>query len=339
MASTTDMKSITFGIDGSWTNVIDYVELETIISGIPDTGTAPPIDMILNAFRHFPFDKLRVIIVAQDPYPTPGEAHGLAFSSKLSTIPKSLMPIYACLQNTGLIDDMPDTADLTSWAKQGVLLLNKALTTMIGKRREHAENWDEFTDNIVSAISTNHSGPLYFMLWGNDAKKLIPLIDEDKHTVYTQIHPSPMAQASITSDKLKFINCRDFKHINESLVARNQEPINWNPVRITKYKVYWNFKSNGITTDVRSLTSWVATYKLETGVRVFVGGVVPFTTNKKTEKIEYMNDKFQAIWVKSQVELICSIDIRTMVLSNNNRIEVRQQRAAKCKHGETIILK
>ena len=199
-----DNKAEFEGIHPSWRPVLDDAKFETIMSNLPETGLAPPRGQILNAFKHFPLDDLKVVCLGQDPYPTEGEAHGLAFSSPIS-VPRSLKPIYKCLQNTGLIPTIPTTGDLTGWAKQGVLLLNKALTTEVGKRRVHADQWDSFTDHIIETISELHPGPIYFMLWGNDAKAVSGLIDE-KHKIYTQIHPSPMAQRYAKNESEKFVN-------------------------------------------------------------------------------------------------------------------------------------
>jgi len=324
------------GIDESWDKIIDKEHLAQVLITIINDNITPKPNMVLDAFRHFTFDEMKVIIVAQDPYPTIGEAHGLAFSSKQPPIPKSLISIYKCLHNTGMIADTPATADLTNWAKQGVLLLNKSLTTIVGKRESHMAHWDDFTDDIVQNISMNHPGPLHFMLWGKVAKSLVPLIDQDKHKIYKQVHPSPMVQCTIKDPDKKFINCQDFKNINKIL----QVPINWDP-RYTESgdnikKVHWYCKHNGIDTDPRSLTSWVGSYKTRDG-RVFVGGVVPFGIDEETCKMVYNNPVYAKNWVRQSIENICNITVSAMILSENARLKKYEKCAAKCKRGVTII--
>lgn len=333
MVETHDMKTILGGIEDDWLEHMDVEYFEQVLSKIPSVGIVPPSNMILEAFRLTRFQTMKVIIIGQDPYPTPGEAHGLAFSSLEEKTPRSLIPIYKCLVNTGILDDIPETADLTNWAKQGVLLLNKALTTLSGKRRSHASEWDQYTDNLVESISTNHDGPLHFMLWGNDAKSLAGLIDEDKHYIWNQIHPSPMAQSGIKDPKKKFINCKDFKKINKLLKEDALQPINWDPTYTPTIKVHYNISHNGFD-DPRSLTTWVASYKVDDH-RIFVGGVILFTVNKK--KMIYHDAKYAIQWVQEQMSKICKVAKCHLILSNNARLLMHQDTAAKCKPSEVVV--
>jgi hypothetical protein len=231
-----------------------------------------------------------------------------------------------------MIESIPDTADLTNWARQGVLLLNKALTTIVGKRRSHAQQWGMFTDSIIKNISTmcDHH-PLYFMLWGKDANALGSIIDNDKHVVCDQIHPSPMAQAHIKDESKKFVNCRDFELINTDLKSRGLKPIQWGLP--PQYKLYWNYKSNEFNKDVRAHTSWVSSYKHGTK-RIFIGGTMPFAIIDGA--MEY-DTKHKQQWVMTQTELICGIKVGGMELINKPRIEKFHKKAASCKHGETTI--
>jgi uracil-DNA glycosylase len=186
----------------------------------------PPVNDIFNFARHTPYDKLKVVIIGQDPYPKEGDANGCAFSSDSKTVPSSLKNIYKCLKNKGHINEIPKTSNLTYWARQGVLLLNAALTTQIGKSNIHSEIWKPFTDELIKYISSDMEGLIQFVLWGNEAQKKIPLIDSECPT-HTWKHPSPLAQNC--DEKDKFINCDSFDKVNEFITDQLEEtPIDWN---------------------------------------------------------------------------------------------------------------
>ena len=178
--------------------------------------------------------KIKVILIGMDPYPRLKDAHGLSFSS-LVTIPPSLKNIYKCLDNYGFIDDnkytTPRTGNLSNWSKQGVLLLNAALSTQVKVSGKHSKIWKSYMTKIILKISNYGlcEGRQYiFLLWGNHAQKLEKYIDSDYHIVMKWLHPSPMAQCRAAKDK-KFINCDHFSEINEFLREENEKEIVWDP--------------------------------------------------------------------------------------------------------------
>lgn len=156
----------------------------------------PKKEEVLNAFKLCPYDKLKLIIVGQDPYANVKDAHGLSFSSKSSVTPKSLGNIFKEI-NAQLypgIHNCFKSNDLTPWAKQGVLLLNKVLTVAAGESNSHKDKgWEYFTTKIIQKLSEDYPRRLIFVLWGNNAKKLEAEIDPHKHYVLTGVHPSPLS--------------------------------------------------------------------------------------------------------------------------------------------------
>lgn len=180
----------------------------------------PPGPLIFNAFDTTPFDKVKVIILGQDPYHNPNEAMGLSFSvPKGVRTPPSLLNIYKELEaDLGL--PRPNHGDLTTWSKQGVFLLNAMLTVEKGKAASHQQiGWQFFTDAVIRRLSEKREN-LVFMLWGNFAKRKKELIDTDKHLVLESAHPSPLAGNA-------FSGCRHFSKANNYLKLNNLEPINW----------------------------------------------------------------------------------------------------------------
>lgn len=180
----------------------------------------PPGPLIFNAFNTTPFDQVKVVILGQDPYIKPGEAMGLSFSvPKGVAIPPSLRNIYKELE-TDLGCPMPKHGDLTDWAKQGVFLLNAALTVEKGNSNSHAKcGWHTFTDAVIHKLSEGRDG-LVFMLWGNFAKQKAALIDPFKHLVLEAAHPSPLAGGA-------FNGCQHFSKANEFLGGNGQATIDW----------------------------------------------------------------------------------------------------------------
>jgi len=182
----------------------------------------PPGSLIFNAFNHTPFDKVKVVILGQDPYHGNGQAHGLSFSvQKGVSVPPSLRSIYKELQSDipGFV--VPQHGELTQWADQGVLLLNATLTVRKGEpASHHKRGWEIFTDQAIKTLSEKRSG-LVFLLWGKNAQAKIPLIDAKKHTILTAAHPSPYSAYS------GFFGCRHFSKTNEILENQGQTPINW----------------------------------------------------------------------------------------------------------------
>ena len=180
----------------------------------------PPGKLLFNAFNTTGFDQVKVVILGQDPYHNPGEAMGLCFSvPKEIRIPPSLRNIYKEI-NQDTNDPIPNHGDLTSWAEQGVFLLNAILTVSKKKPASHSRiGWHLFTDEVISILSKNREH-LVFMLWGNFAKSKSILIDENKHLVLKSAHPSPLAGG-------KFFNNHHFSKANNYLCENNLDPINW----------------------------------------------------------------------------------------------------------------
>ncbi len=180
----------------------------------------PPGPLIFNAFNTTSFDKVKVVILGQDPYIKPGEAMGLSFSvPKGVAIPPSLRNIYKELE-TDIGCEIPKHGDLTKWAEQGVFLLNAALTVEQGNSNSHAKiGWHTFTDAVIKTLSEKRDG-LVFMLWGNFAKQKAAFIDPFKHLVLEAAHPSPLAGGA-------FNGCAHFSKANEFLENNGESPIQW----------------------------------------------------------------------------------------------------------------
>lgn len=177
--------------------------------------------MIFNAFNLCPFDKVKVVILGQDPYHEIGQAHGLAFSVPEGiALPPSLQNIYKEIESD-LNIKVEKNGDLTRWAKQGVLLLNSTLTVEQHRAASHQNfGWEIFTDNVINILSKEKEH-LVFILWGSFAIKKSSLIDKAKHLVLTSVHPSPL------SAYRGFFGNRHFSKTNNYLSANNIEPINW----------------------------------------------------------------------------------------------------------------
>jgi uracil-DNA glycosylase len=183
----------------------------------------PPGHQIFNAFDSTPFDEVKVVILGQDPYHGPGQAHGLSFSV-LDGVkpPPSLQNMYKELQeDIGL--PIPQTGNLSSWAANGVLLLNSILTVRDGEPGSHSKiGWEHFTDAVIRKISQEKE-QVVFMLWGNFAQSKQSLIDATKHLILKAAHPSPF------SVHKGFYGCRHFSKANEYLVRHGKNPVNWQP--------------------------------------------------------------------------------------------------------------
>ncbi len=181
----------------------------------------PPGPLIFNAFNTTPFDKVRVVILGQDPYHGPGQAMGLSFSVPVGVRrPPSLVNIYKELNNDLQIP-IAEEGDLTKWAEQGVFLLNAMLTVEKGRAASHKKiGWQTFTDAVIRTLSERKEG-LVFLLWGRFAQGKIPLIDQLKHHVLQSAHPSPLAGN-------RFFNNHHFSRTNELLLQQGYPPIDWN---------------------------------------------------------------------------------------------------------------
>jgi uracil-DNA glycosylase len=181
----------------------------------------PPSKMIFNAFNYTPFNKVKVVIVGQDPYHQPNQAHGLCFSVNDGIrIPPSLVNIYKEI-NLDLGTPIPTSGNLERWAKQGVLLLNATLTVREGAAGSHqGKGWEQFTDSVIDLLSKNRND-LVFMLWGSYAQKKGATIDQNKHMVMKSPHPSPL------SAHRGFFGNKHFSRANEYLVLNGKSPIVW----------------------------------------------------------------------------------------------------------------
>lgn len=181
----------------------------------------PPGNLIFNALDSTPFDKVKVVILGQDPYHGPGQAHGLCFSvPEGERVPPSLVNIYKEI-SSDLGIQAPRHGNLQPWAEQGILLLNAVLTVERGHASAHqGKGWERFTDRVVSELNAEREH-LVFMLWGSYAMKKGAIIDRDRHFVLTAPHPSPL------SAHRGFLGCRHFSKANTWLERHGLEPIDW----------------------------------------------------------------------------------------------------------------
>lgn len=182
----------------------------------------PPRHLIFEAFNRTPFNKVKVVILGQDPYHQSGQSHGLAFSvPKNVKIPPSLRNIYKSLKNDFEAFEIPLHGNLSSWADQGVLLLNTTLTVRESQAGSHQrKGWEKFTDQVIHLLSEKKTG-LVFLLWGRPAQEKEKLIDTEKHCVLKSVHPSPL------SAHRGFLENKHFSKANQYLIRHGEEPIDW----------------------------------------------------------------------------------------------------------------
>ncbi len=181
----------------------------------------PHSSLWFNALNSTSPEQVKVVIIGQDPYPTPGHAHGLCFSvlPEVKPIPKSLINIFKELQDD--LDIINDNGNLQSWADQGVLLLNSVLTVVSGQANSHqGQGWEEFTDEIINILNQQER-PIAFILWGAYAQKKGAIIDSSRHFVLRSPHPSPL------SAYRGFFGSRPFSQVNQFLKQQQQSPIDW----------------------------------------------------------------------------------------------------------------
>ncbi len=218
-------------LEPGWLNVLHdefdkpyMAELRKFLQQEKEAGQVvyPKNADIFNAFNHTPFDKVKVVILGQDPYHGPQQAHGLSFSvQKGIAIPRSLDNIYK-----ELVTDIPgfvkpNHGNLEGWADQGVLLLNATLTVRAHTAASHQKKgWETFTDEVIKKLSELRSG-LVFILWGAYAQSKIPLIDQSKHHIIKSVHPSPL------SVERGFWGSKPFSKANDYLIKEGQKPIDW----------------------------------------------------------------------------------------------------------------
>ncbi len=181
----------------------------------------PPGPLIFNAFQLTPFDKVKVVIIGQDPYHGEGQAHGLSFSVPDGiTPPPSLINIYKEIESEFKVTMDKSKGNLEKWADQGVFLLNAVLTVRAAEPTSHSKiGWTDFTDAVIKALSDKREG-LVFLLWGNFAKSKKDLIDTSKHYVLEAAHPSPLARGA-------FFGCNHFIKANDILSSNGLSPIDW----------------------------------------------------------------------------------------------------------------
>lgn len=218
-----------FKIEQSWRAVLkDLVEqkfFKDLVYFLDEeyatTTVFPDVNEIYTAFNHCPLDSVKVVVIGQDPYHGPGQAHGLSFSVKPGTpFPPSLLNIFKEIQ-VDIGKPLPEDGDLTRWADQGVFLLNATLTVRAHQAGSHQKRgWEKFTDEVIKVISDKRDN-VVFLLWGAFAQKKSSLIDSKKHLVLTAPHPSPL------SSYRGFFGCKHFSKANEYLVDNGLMPIEW----------------------------------------------------------------------------------------------------------------
>ena len=199
-----------------------FASLVSFVRDAYGRGTVyPPASKIFAAFDACPFDKVKVVILGQDPYHGFGQANGLSFSVNPGVeIPRSLQNIYAELQ-TDLGITPPPSGDLSRWAEQGVLLLNATLTVSAGMAGSHqGRGWEEFTDAAIRTLAERRDG-IVFILWGAYAQRKGAFIDRMRHCVIASPHPSPLSASR------GFFGSRPFSRANQYLISRGEAPIQW----------------------------------------------------------------------------------------------------------------
>ncbi|WP_100752132.1 uracil-DNA glycosylase [Vibrio salilacus] len=199
-------------------NTLAFVETERAAGKV----IYPPRQDVFNAFKATEFHDVKVVIIGQDPYHGPNQAHGLCFSVLPGVkTPPSLLNMYKELAQDIAGFDIPQHGYLQSWAEQGVLLLNTVLTVEQGKAHSHAKSgWETFTDKIIEAINLHQSG-VVFLLWGAHAQKKGRFIDRSRHYVLAGPHPSPL------SAHRGFLGCRHFSQTNQILNQQGKPSIEW----------------------------------------------------------------------------------------------------------------
>ena len=223
------MEKINPQIEESWLKVLEaefeqpyFANLKTFLVEEKRRYTVyPPGSLIFNAYAHTPFDRVKVVILGQDPYHGPGQAHGLCFS-----VPDGVQPppslVNMCKEIYADLGIAPSASgNLECWADQGVFLLNATLTVRASTAGSHQnKGWEQFTDKVIQSLSAGREH-LVFMLWGNYARAKKTLIDTQKHFVLEAPHPSPLSANN------GFFGCRHFSKANEYLRNHGMEPVDW----------------------------------------------------------------------------------------------------------------
>jgi uracil-DNA glycosylase len=216
-------------LPGTWQDVLadelkkpSFRQLQEFVAVERQMGTVyPPEGEVFSAFRHTPYEQVRVFVLGQDPYHDANQAHGLAFSVRPGIKPPpSLVNIFKELKSD-LGCSIPNNGYLVPWAEQGVLLLNAVLTVRAHEPNSHKNRgWEEFTDGVIRAVSAGEA-PVVFVLWGSYAQKKRPLIDTSRHTIVQSAHPSPL------SAKNGFFGSKPFSAINGALQGYGRGEIDW----------------------------------------------------------------------------------------------------------------
>lgn len=218
-------------IEASWKEALKnefsqpyFLQIATFLKTEKAAGKIiyPAGSLIFNAFDQTPFDEVKIVLLGQDPYHGPKQAHGLSFSVQEGIKPPpSLQNIFKEIQNDLGVAMPHNYGNLITWAQQGVLLLNSSLTVRAGEPNSHSKcGWTNFTDTVIQKISDKKEG-IVFLLWGKFAQDKQALIDETKHHVLKAAHPSPFS-----ADK-GFFGCKHFSQVNKILVKNGIEPIDW----------------------------------------------------------------------------------------------------------------
>lgn len=223
------MTQVNAQIEPSWKEVLDdefsapyFSELKEFIVAEKQKYTVyPPGSLIFNAFNHTPFDQVKVVILGQDPYHGPGQAHGLCFSVPQGVpAPPSLVNIFKEIKSD-LGIEIPNHGNLERWANQGVLLLNATLTVRANQAGSHqGKGWEKFTDSVIRKISDQKTG-IIFLLWGKYAQAKENLINTQKHYILKAAHPSPLSAYN------GFSGCKHFSKTNDILQRHGYTPIDW----------------------------------------------------------------------------------------------------------------
>tara|TARA_B100001758_G_scaffold247755_1_gene266970 strand:+ start:1266 stop:2648 length:1383 start_codon:yes stop_codon:yes gene_type:complete len=238
----------------SWLDILDNEILNNTLKSINSENISPKYYNIFEAFKYFELHECKLIIIGQDPYPDINHAMGLSFSTLANKLPPSLLNIFKCLKRDkhfykGTHNIQLNKGNLINWAKQGVLLLNMAFTTEIGKSNIHTKLWKNYSINLIKKISNNNKigntkgargdkvSPIFILL-GNKSQNLIKYIKE-KNNIFIEKHPSPLCQNRIKNENLKFINSKIFTNINLRLLLTNSEPIIFDP-SINDFKSKYN---------------------------------------------------------------------------------------------------
>jgi uracil-DNA glycosylase len=240
-ATTSDTKKVVGEISGDlisgledqgWKNALSdairsesFQNLESFLEQERATGATiyPPQEDVFSAFNLCPLDKVKVVIVGQDPYHGPGQGHGLAFSVRHGIKPPPSLKniVREAMEDVGI--DEPTHGDLEHWAKQGVLLFNTVLTVRRGEANSHSkQGWEDFTDAVIRVL--NERQGVVFLLWGNPAAKKAKGVDDSKHVIIQTSHPSPLG---VTKTKSPFRGSRCFSRANKALEDMGSAPINW----------------------------------------------------------------------------------------------------------------